>query len=58
MQSERVSSLKHSVVASFVHILTLDFIQLSQIWGYICGVNGVSVHPYAHPSQQKLIKNL
>ncbi len=25
-----------------------DFSQLSQIWGYVCGGNGVSVLPYAH----------
>jgi hypothetical protein len=26
-----------------------DFSKLSQIWGYLCGGNGVSVLPYAHP---------
>jgi hypothetical protein len=35
--------------------LTFDFSQeLSQIWGHVCGGNGKSVQPYAHPQQLKL----
>jgi hypothetical protein len=32
--------------------------QLFQIWGYACGSNHVSVHLYAHPPQEKVLKYL
>jgi hypothetical protein len=35
-----------------------DLSQLSQIWGYLCGGNGVSVLPYAHPQLFKVFKHL
>ncbi len=35
-----------------------DFSQLSHIWGYLCGGNGVSVLPYAHPQLFKVFKHL
>jgi hypothetical protein len=35
-----------------------DFSKLSQIWGYVCGGNGVSVLPYAHPQLFKVFKHL
>jgi hypothetical protein len=31
---------------------------LSQIWGSICGGNGVSVKPYTHPQPEKVFKRL
>jgi len=36
----------------------LDFNQLSQTWGNICGGNGVRVKPYAHPQPEKRLKHL
>jgi len=32
--------------------------ELSRIWGYVCGVNGVSVLPYPHPQLFKVFKDL
>ena len=50
MQFERFYSLKDSIVGSFPHLHHLGhFSKLSQIWGNLCGGNGVSVLPYAHP---------
>jgi hypothetical protein len=34
---------------SFDIYIIYDFRELSQIWGNLCGSNGVSVLPYAHP---------
>jgi hypothetical protein len=35
-----------------------DFRELSQIWGNLCGGNGVSVLPYPHPQLFKVFKHL
>ena len=35
-----------------------DFSKLSQIWGNLCGDNGVSVLSYAHPQLFKVFKHL
>ena len=35
-----------------------DFSQLAQIWGSVCGGNGVSGKPYAHPQPEKLLKHI
>ncbi len=58
-------SLKGSTGASMIvywdHFQTYiiyDFSQLSKIWGNLCGDNGVSVLPYAHPQLFKVIKHL
>ncbi len=50
-----------STIAYWDHFHTYiiyDFSQLSQIWGYLCGSNGVSVLPYAHPQLFKVLKHL
>jgi hypothetical protein len=42
-----------------IHIYIIyDFSKLSQIWGYICGGNGMNVLPYAHPQLFKVFKQL
>jgi hypothetical protein len=39
--------------------IILDFSQqLSKIWGYLCGGNGMNVLPYAHPQLFKVFKLL
>jgi hypothetical protein len=58
MQFERFYSLNQSIVAWFAHLHQYDFSQLSQIWGSICGVNDVSVKPYACPYPEKVLKHL
>ena len=60
MQFERFQSLNHGTVAWFVHLpyIIYDFSQFSQIWGNICGGDNVSVQPYAHPQQMKVLKHL
>ena len=50
-----------SVIAYWDHFHTdivLDFSNLSQIWGNLCGGNGVSVLPYTHPQLFKVFKHL
>jgi hypothetical protein len=51
-----------STIAYWDHFHTYiiyDFIhQLSQIWGYVCGGNGVSMLPYAHSQLCKVSKHL
>ncbi len=60
-------SLKGSTASTVVywdsfHIYIIyDFSQLSQIWGYVCGGNGMNlmnVLPYAHPQLCKVFKRL
>jgi hypothetical protein len=57
-------SLKGSTASTIVYWdhfhtdIILDFSKLSQIWGYLCGGNGVSVLPYAHPQLFKVLKLL
>jgi hypothetical protein len=51
-------SLNDSVVGLFSHFIMYDFSQLSQIWGYVCGGNGMNVLPYAHPQLFKVFKHL
>ncbi len=41
----------------YIYII-LDFSQVSQIWGNLCGGNGVSVLPYPHPQLLKVFKHL
>ena len=58
MQFGGFYSLNHSIVAWFAHLRYLeDVSQLSQIWGNVFGGNGVSVEPYAHPQQMKVLKH-
>jgi len=50
-----------STIAQWDHVHTYiiyDFSQLSQIWGYLCGGNGMNVLPYAHPQLFKVFKHL
>jgi hypothetical protein len=56
MQFERFYSLNNSIVGSFHIYIIYDFSKLSQIWGNLCGGNGVSVLPYAHPQLFKANK--
>jgi hypothetical protein len=58
MQFERFYSHNDSVVGSFPHLQLYDFSQLSQIWRYVCGGNGMSVLPYAHPQLFKAFQHL
>jgi len=49
-----------SMIAYWDHFHTYiiyDFSQLSQIWGYLCGGNSVSVLPYPHPQLFKVFKH-
>ena len=58
MQFESFYSLNNSiVVGSFHTYIIYDFSKLSQIWGNLCGGNGVSVLPYAHPQLFKVFKH-
>jgi hypothetical protein len=47
-----------NVVAWFASFYQEDCSQLSELWGSICGGNGVSVKAYAHPQPEKAIKHL
>jgi len=50
-----------STIAYWDHFhidIILDFSKLSQIWANLCGGNGVSVLPYAHPQLFKVFKHL
>ncbi len=50
-----------SVRAYWDHFRTdiiYDFRELSQIWGNLCGGNGMSVLPYPHPQLFKVFKHL
>jgi hypothetical protein len=58
MQFERFYCLSDSVLGVFTFTLSRDFSQLSQIWGYVCGGNGMNVLPYAHPQLFKVFKYL
>jgi len=58
MQFEKFYSLNDSVVGSFPHVQHYDFGQLSQIWGYLFGDNGMNVLPYAHLQLFKVFKYL
>jgi len=59
MQFERFYCLNDGIVGSFPHLhIIYDFSQLSQIWGYLCGGNGMNVLPYAHPQLFKEFKHL
>ena len=42
---------------SFHIYIIYDFSKLSQIWGYVCGGNGMNVLPYAHPHPQLLFRH-
>jgi hypothetical protein len=54
LQFERFYRLNHVLVHTYI---TQDSDQLSQIWGKVCGGNGVSVRPHAHPPHQKVLKH-
>jgi len=68
MQFERFYSLNHRAYWDhFYTYIIYDFSQLSQIWGNLCGGNGVSdlcggngvsVLSYAHPQLFKVFKHL
>jgi len=58
MQFERFYRLSVSVVGYFHINIVNDFRELSQIWGNVCGGNGMSVLPYAHPQMFKVFKHL
>ena len=50
-----------SMIAYWDHFHTSiiqDFSKLSKIWGNVCGGNGMSVLPYAHPQLFKVFKHL
>ena len=50
-----------SMIAYWDHFHTYiiwDFSKLSQIWGNLCGGNGVSVLSYPHPQLFKVLKHL
>jgi hypothetical protein len=57
MQFERFYSINHNIVAWFAHLRNLGLSQLSLIWGNGGGGNVVSVQPYAHPQQLKVLKH-
>ncbi len=58
------SSLKGSTASMIVYwdhfhtYIIYDFSQLSQVWGNLCGGNGMNVLPYAHPQLFKMFKHL
>ena len=54
----RFYPLNDSVVGSFPIYIIYDFRELSQIWGNLCGGNGVSVLLYPHPQLFKVFKHL
>ncbi len=58
MQFERFYSLSDSVVGSYPLYIIYDFRDLSQIWGNVCGGNGMNVLPFAHPQLFKVFKHL
>ena len=59
MQFEKFCSLNDSVVGSFPHLHHLGFHRtFPGIWGNVCGGNGVSMLPYAHPQLFKVFKHL
>jgi hypothetical protein len=50
-----------STIGSWDHFhiyIIYDFSKLSQIRGYVCGGNGVTVLPYAHPQLCKVFNHL
>jgi len=50
-----------SVIVKWDHFHTYiiyDFRELSQIWGNVCGGNGMNVLLYAHPQLFKVFKHL
>ena len=57
-------SLKGSTASMIVHwdnfhiYIIYNFNQLSQIWGNVCGGNGMNMLPYAHPQLFKVFKHL
>ena len=57
MQFERFYSLIDSVLGYFHIYIIYDFTKLSQIWGYVCGGNGMNVLSYAHPQLFKVFKH-
>ena len=58
LKGERFYILNQRVVSWFIQVHHLSFNQeLSQIWGNVCGGNSVSVQPYAHPQQSKVIES-
>ena len=58
MQFERFYSLNDSVVGSFHIYIIYDFRLHSLFLGNLCGGNGVSMLPYAHPQLFQVFKNL
>ena len=62
MQFERFYSLNPqpygSIVAPSNIYIAHNFNRFSsQTWGYACVSNHVTVHPYAHPPQEKVLKH-
>jgi hypothetical protein len=50
-----------STIAYWDHFhiyIIYDYRELSLIWGILCGGNGVSMLPYAHPQLFKVFKHL
>jgi len=43
---------------NFHTYIIYDFSKLSQIWGNLCGGNGMSVLPYENPQLYKVFKHL
>jgi hypothetical protein len=58
MQFERFDSSTIAYWHIFDIYIIYVFSQLSQIWGYVCGGNGMNVLSYAHPQLFKVFKHL
>ena len=58
MQFERCYSINHGLVAWFAHLHHLGFQSILTNLVILCGGNGVSVQPYAHPQQLMVLKHL
>jgi hypothetical protein len=59
MQFERFYNLNHNIVAWFAHLQHLGprlKANPKQCVEKVCGGNGVSVQPYVHPQQMKVLK--
>ena len=59
LKGSTAPTLNHSIVAPSNIYIAHNFNRFSsQTWGYACVSNHVTVHPYAHPPQEKVLKHL